>query len=44
MKSMDTLRKFKISSLAHVINEDVRNRGFDCAHETINESIEERKL
>ncbi|MDR4506506.1 MAG: hypothetical protein MRK01_17175 [Candidatus Scalindua sp.] len=43
MKPMDEFQAFKVSSLAHVINEYIRNRDFGYAHETINESIEEWK-
>ncbi len=40
---MDDFHRFKVLSLAHAINEDVRNREFGYAHETINESIEQWK-
>jgi hypothetical protein len=40
---MDDFQEFNVSSLAHTINEDVRNREFGSAHETINESIEQWK-
>ncbi len=43
MKLMDDFKRFKVSSLAHAINEDIRNSEFGYAHETINESIEQWK-
>lgn len=43
MEFMDNFKRFKVSSLAHVINEDVRNREFRYAHETIDKSIEHWK-
>jgi hypothetical protein len=43
MKTIDDFHRFKVSSLAHAINEDVRNREFGYAHETIDKSIEQWK-
>ena len=43
MKSMDEFQELNVSSLAHAINEYVRNRDFGYAHEMINESIEQWK-
>ena len=43
MKLTDDFQRFKVSSLAHAINEDVRNSEFGYAHETIHESIEQWK-
>ena len=43
MNLMDDFQRFKVSSLAHAINEDVRNNEFGYAHETINESIKQWK-
>ncbi|GJQ58588.1 MAG: hypothetical protein D8M57_09020 [Candidatus Scalindua sp. AMX11] len=40
---MDNALEYKVSSLAHAINENVRNREFGYVHETINESIEQWK-
>ncbi|GJQ60834.1 MAG: hypothetical protein D8M57_08285 [Candidatus Scalindua sp. AMX11] len=43
MKPVDKFRKFQVSGLARMINEDVRNGEFASAHETINGSIGEWK-
>jgi hypothetical protein len=40
---MDDFHRFKVSSLAHTINEYIRNREFELAHETIDKSIEQWK-
>ncbi len=43
MKFLDDFHRFKVSSLAHAINEDVRNKEFGYAHESIDKSIEQWK-
>ena len=43
MKLIDDFQRFKVSTLAHAINEDVRNSEFGYAHETIIDSIEQWK-